>query len=347
MWQRYWHPSQPRARWKRFRERGGLSLSFGLLIFGALIIVPLTGRVAINRDFYEKTQKALHINDTTAFRPPPFLYENLATTAPVSGRLGGGRPGETTASEVEIFFVARFTNPPAPGAVLGTDQRGANVLWRLVHGTEVVILWGTVTALASVLLGLIWGIVMGWWNPPLFPGHHRPIAGWRRGVGWAVEKIFEFLDLFPRIILLLFLTAIAGITLVKFAFAVGVIIALQVAAGVRQHTVALRMSDTVLAAEELGLQPSRIVWVHIVWHRLRGFLLSQLAYAMGAFVLWEATIGYLGITNLENDTWGRLIKEAAFNQIPWMLWSGLACLMVATLGLIKLGDGIDRWKARR
>jgi peptide/nickel transport system permease protein len=344
MWQRYWHPSQPRARWKRFRERGGLGLSFGLLILGVLIVAPLTGRVAIDADFYRET---LHINDTTAFRPPPFLFEDSVATATVSGRLGGARPGGSATSEVEIFRVARYTNPPAPGAVLGTDQRGANVLWRLVHGTEVVILWGAVTALASVLFGLLWGIVMGWWNPPLFPGHHRPIAGWRRAVGLSIEKIFEFLDLFPRIILLLFLTAIAGITLEKFAFAVGVIIALQVAAGVRQHTATLHTSDTVLAAEELGLRPSRIVWVHIVWHRLRGFLLSQLAYAMGAFILWEATVGYLGITNLDNDTWGRLIKEAAFNQIPWMLWSGLACLMIATFGLFKLGDGIDRWKARR
>ena len=153
---------------------------------------------------------------------------------------------------------------------------------------------------------------------------------------------------FPRIILLLFLTAVAGIALIKFAYAVGVIIALQVAAGVRQQIITLRRSDTVLAAEELGLQPSRIVWVHIVWHRLRGFLLSQLAYAMGGFVLWEATIGYIGVTSVDHDTWGRLIKEAVVNQkIPWLLWSGLACLMIATLGLFKLGDGIDRWKARR
>ncbi len=344
MWQRFWHPSQPRAKWIRFRERGGLSLTFGLIVLGTLIVAPLIGRLVINKDFYKET---LHIDDTAAFRPPPFLYEKSEETAPTSGRLGGGRPGASASSEAEIFRVANYTNPPVAGAILGTDQRGANVFNRLIHGSEVVIFWGAITAIASVLGGLLWGIMMGWWNPPLFPGHHRPIAGWRRAVGWFLEKVFEFLDLFPRIILLLFLTAIAGITLTKFAFAVGVIIALQVAAGVRQSTISLRMTDTVLAAEELGLQPSRIVWVHIVWHRLRGFLLSQLAYAMGAFVLWEATVGYLGITSLENDTWGRLIKEAAFNQIPWMLWSGLACLMVATLGLFKLGDGIDRWKGRR
>jgi ABC-type dipeptide/oligopeptide/nickel transport system permease subunit len=347
MRQQFWHPTLPRARWIRFRERGGMGLVFGAVVLLLVTVTPIIGRLTISSDFYKDP---LHSNDVAKNRPPAFLHRGPAAGAtdirPGSSRLDRSRPGEEPGGPGENGYpLASCANEPWPGAFLGTDQRGVNVLWRLVHGTEIIIFWGIPTALCSLILGLLWGLLMGWWNPPLFPGYHHPVRGWRRAAGWLSEKIFEMFDLFPRIILLLFITAIGGISLFKFAIAVGAVITLQIAAGVRQHTVALRRSDRILAAEELGLPPARIVWVHTVWHHLRSFLLSQAAYAMGAFVLWEATTGYLGISEVGHNTWGEIIREGGVvAKIPWMLWSGLACIVITTLGFFKLGDGIDRWK---
>jgi peptide/nickel transport system permease protein len=351
MRQQFWHPRLPRARWKRFRERGGIGLVFGAVVLLSVIATPIIGRLTISDEFYKDP---LLSNMEARNRPPAFLHrepppDTTGRLRPGDERTDGGRLGEDPEGPGEDgYALASCTNEPWPGAFLGTDHQGVNVLWRLVHGTEIIIFWGIPTSLCSLILGLLWGLAMGWWNPPLFPGHHRPVGGWRRAIGWSAEKVFEMLDLFPRIILLLFITAIGGISLFKFAIAVGVVITLQIAAGVRQHTVTLRRSDRILAAEELGLPPARIVWVHTVWHHLRSFLLSQAAYAMGAFVLWEATTGYLGISEVGHNTWGEIIREGGVAYgVPWMLWPGLACIIFATLGFFKLGDGIDRWKGLR
>jgi ABC-type dipeptide/oligopeptide/nickel transport system permease subunit len=185
---------------------------------------------------------------------------------------------------------------------------------------------------------------MSWWSPPLFPGHHRIVAGWRWYIGRLASGLFELLDLFPRVILLLFVCTIGSITLGRFCLAVGLFIALQVASGVRQHANELRRTDTVASAEELGLSPVRIVWGHIVWNHLQGFVLSQYAFAIGAFVLWNATLGYLGFADPTHNSWGQIIHEGIRHTVPWMTWSASIVTVLVVLGLFRLSDGIERWK---
>jgi ABC-type dipeptide/oligopeptide/nickel transport system permease subunit len=328
-----------------------MSLAFGLLVVAALMILPILGRVLIPAEFYEDI---LQNREGYKFRPPS-LFRSDCTDGPacsaspqVLGPRHGrsGAAGSVTNDVPSSYQFASCSNLPLCRAILGTDQRGTNVLWRLIHGMEFVWMWGVPCAAFALMLGLLWGVAISWWHPPLFPGHHAAVGGWRAWLGGLLAGLFDLLDLFPRIMLLLLITTIHGITLLKFSVAVGVIVSLQVAAGVRQHFGALRRGESVAAAEELGLSPGRVVWAHIFWHHLRGFAGSQFAFAVGAFILWDATVGYLGYGDLRHNTWGQVIREGVGNaNIRWMVWSGSIVTVVSALGLFKLSDGIEKWKS--
>lgn len=320
------------------------SFGFGLLVALVLVLAPVVGRIAIPSKFYKRP---LDSNRRDAWFRPPSLFRSDAADSSLAGLVtrptAGGRIDESS-ERPDKYDWGKWSDLPLKGAILGTDHEGRNVLWRLIHGSEVVIIYGALSAVLGVAAGLLWGLAMSWWTPPLFPGNHRTLAGWRLGAGWVANRTFELLDLFPRVILLLFISTVGGITLERFCLGVGLLIALQMASGVRQHTNELRRSDPVASAEELGLSPARIVWGHIVWNHLQGFVLSQLAFAVGAFVLWNGTLGYLGYAMPGHNNWGQLINEGFNRIVPWMTWAGSVATVMVALGLFRLSDGIERWR---
>jgi peptide/nickel transport system permease protein len=341
----------PKARRNLFavRGQGTISLAAGLLVVAMLAILPIFGRILIAPGFY---QDILQTRDGFKFRPPSMFRDDCINgpagpnTAPPqkTGEEPKGRIPTTSTELEKSYDLASCSNLPLCGAILGTDWRGTRVDWRLIHGMEFVWMWGMPCAASALILGLLWGVAISWWSPPRFPGHHAVIGGWRSWLGRGLAGAFDLLDLFPRIMLLLLITTIHGITLFKFSLAVGIILTLQVAAGVRQRSGALRRSDTVAAAEELGLPPLRVVWKHIVWHHLRGYALSQFAFAIGAFVLWDATMGFLGYGTADHNTWGLIIREGVRHSVPWMIWPASVVTVVTALSLFKLSDGAEKWK---
>jgi peptide/nickel transport system permease protein len=348
MYRRFRSPAIQSQRLAFFRRSRTLSFWFGVLVVAALVITPVLGRFVIPAKFYRNPFETYRSD--VWFRPPSLFRADAADSSLTSANSLLPRTGrivdEAGDKPIDHYVVADWNNLPLKGAILGTTQCGANVMWRLIHGSEVVVIHGVLSAMLGLTAGLLWGLAMSWWSPPLFPGHHKVVTGWRWGIGRLAGSLFELLDLFPRIILLLFVSTIGGITLGRFCLAVGLLIALQVAAGVRQHSNELRRSDTVASAEELGLSPARIVWGHIVWNHLQGFVLSQYAFALGAFVLWDATLGYLGYTEPGHNSWGQIIQEGMRHMIPWMTWAASIVTVLAVLGLFRLSDGIERWKTR-
>jgi ABC-type dipeptide/oligopeptide/nickel transport system permease subunit len=142
-------------------------------------------------------------------------------------------------------------------------------------------------------------------------------CGYREGRwGRLVDHLAGVVDSFPVLLLLLLaVIAVEGLRIplslrgVSLMFLMGLISAPKLATLISARVRSLKESSFVEAAVALGLSPSRIIGLHILWLECRPLILAQAAYMMGQVILVEATLTYLNC-GFEDPTvsWGLLLR---------------------------------------
>jgi peptide/nickel transport system permease protein len=206
----------------------------------------------------------------------------------------------------------------APGTrhLLGTDELGRDVLARTLHGARVSVAAGLLASVLALALGAGLGATAGW-------------AGGAadRGVLFLVNVVQSL----PALVLV-----VAGASFLPPSFLVAaVLIALtgwtDTARIVRAEARRLREAPFVDAARAAGASAPRLVVVHVLPHALPPAL-ALLPYALGAAVLTEAALSFLGLGAPPPEaSWGRALAEAR-NLLPGAWW----CVLPPALGLFLL-----------
>lgn len=240
-------------------------------------------------------------------------------------------------------FVAPYTphhrsetdllSAPSTDHVLGTDQQGRDTLTLLLHGTRVAVLVGFGATLLSMIIGLPLGL----------------FSGWRGGaVDSALMGVTEVVFAFPGIllaILLVFITQQPSIANVMLALS---------ATGwagwarlVRGQVLQEREKDYVSLATTAGAGTPRILFVHLLPNIL-SVVLVQMSFAIGAAILAESSLSFLGLGPQDMASWGSLLSEGAalFVCSPYVAtFSGLAIFM-SVLSFNIIGDRLRDRVAR-
>jgi len=229
---------------------------------------------------------------------------------------------------------------------MGTDDRGRDLLARLLHGSRVVLFWSTLATIVAYTVGMIMGVTAGY-----------------RG-GWWDEIISFFGNVllsFPQIVLLLvILTAFGpnsniGIwmnstlgldkTIVSGALIIVAITfstAPQVARIVRGIVLDLKTRDYIAAAEVRGEGPLWIMLVELL-PNARGPLIVDACLRLGYVIITIALLGFLSLGLPPPDPdWGKMISDGrqwGYNGLNMMLWPALA-ISSLVLGLNLLADGL-------
>jgi peptide/nickel transport system permease protein len=220
----------------------------------------------------------------------------------------------------------------------GTDASGRDALSQLLWGARSALELSVIVVAISSAVGLMVGTIAGW-----FGG----------AVDEIVMRTVDVLMAFPGILLNIAIVATVarpGVPLTIAALcANGWVGYARVARG---QVLALRDRDYVAAAVALGASNRRIMLRHLV-PNLMGPAMVQMSFGLGAVIIVEASLSFLGIGPQLDYTWGAMLDQARnfLWNTEWVrvyaLVPGLAITWVV-LGANLLGDGLrDRLDPRQ
>ncbi len=220
---------------------------------------------------------------------------------------------------------------------LGTDSNGVDTLSQLLWGARSALEISVVVVAISALLGVAIGTAAGW-----FGGIVDELA----------MRVVDILMAFPGLLLNIAIVATVAhpglpVTIVALC-ANGWVGYARVARG---QVLALRERDFVTAAVALGASNRRVIARHLV-PNLVGPTLVQVTFGLGAVIVVEASLSFLGLGPQVGYTWGAMLEQgtsflwkAGFRT--YVLVPGIAITWVL-LAANLAGDGLrDRLDPRR
>jgi microcin C transport system permease protein len=227
-----------------------------------------------------------------------------------------------------INYFSREPNPAPPSRQnwLGTDDRGRDLLARLLYGFRLSVLFAVAVTVVCTLAGVVYGAIQGYF------------AGW---TDIAMERVVELWGAMPTLYLLIIFSAI-------FAPSVWLLIALisifgwmGIAAYVRAEFLKNRSLDYVRAARALGQRNRVIIFRHILPNCLTP-VITLIPFEMAGAIGALTSLDFLGLGVPEGTpSLGELLAQGKNNLDAW--WISLATftvLVVTLVLLILVGDAL-------
>ncbi len=185
-------------------------------------------------------------------------------------------------------------SPPTWRALFGTTNQGMDVFSQLLYGTRIAMLVGLLSAIGSVVLGTIVGLVAGYFG------------------GWIDEVLMRLTDVAFGIPFLPFAMVVISITHPTLGLVILLVVFFlwrTTAQVIRAQVLSLRARPFVWAARAAGAGHLRILLHHITPNVLP---LSFLYAAIGvqAGVMLEAALSFLGYGDPNAMSWGTMLNAA-------------------------------------
>src|SRR6266849_5690533 len=211
---------------------------------------------------------------------------------------------------------------------MGTDELGRDVLSRVIYGARISMMVGTCVVAASLLLGLIFGCIAGYY-------------------GGRIDRIFNVVIMnaflsFPGILLAIAFVAFLGPGLWNLILALSLGGWVGYARLVRAQVLATREKEFVEAARALGASDWRVIVRHILPNIIQPVIV-QAAIGMAGAILAEATMSFLGLgVPPPTASWGSMLNDGRahlFDAPHLVLFPALA-VMLAVLSFNFIGDAL-------
>ena len=198
--------------------------------------------------------------------------------------------------------------PAAPDApcgrlfLLGTDNLGRDVAARLVQGARIAFHVGTLTALIAIPLGVLLGLLGGY-----FGGKTDSL------VVWLCATVASM----PGLLFILAISLVVGQGLLGIYLGIGLTTWVGVCRTIRAEVMKHKNRAYVQAARVLGYSPARILFRHIL-PNVAHIILIQFSIRFPSAVGTEVFISFLGIGVQGEPSWGVMINNARLR-----LWQGV------------------------
>jgi oligopeptide transport system permease protein len=221
--------------------------------------------------------------------------------------------------------------PPSAAHWFGTDALGRDLLARVLVGGQASLAVGLVATVVSVLVGVSYGMVSGFYGGKLDEVLMR-----------FVDFLYGLPYMFLVILIMLLFSETARGQMLPVFVALGMVQWLTMARIVRGQVLALREREFVLAAELLGASDWRVLLRHVL-PNIAGVVIVYATLMVPSVIILESFLSFLGLG--VSLSWGQLVSDgiAVVNPVRsywWLLlWPGLF-LGLTLLSLNFLGDGL-------
>ena len=222
---------------------------------------------------------------------------------------------------------ATLIHPFDGGYLLGTDNLGRSMAWRIAAGTAISLFTGLAVTVLSLTVGMVLGAVAGY-----FGGVTDRLVSGLIDLTWG----------FPVILVAVIFVGMLEPGLTAVILAVSVVNWAGFARIVRAQVLSLKERAFVEAARALGVPDWKIVGRHLIPNML-GTTLVMASYYVAVTVIAEAGLSFIGLgAQPPTPSLGQMISVGRgflYND-PWaaILPGGAIALIV--LGLNTLGDGL-------
>lgn len=223
--------------------------------------------------------------------------------------------------------VESYPAKPSQDNLLGTDDRGRDVLSRLLYGFRYSIAYAMLVWAVSVCLAITLGGMMGY------------AGGWVDLVG---QRLTEILNTIPYLFLLIILVSIFQPSLWILVILTSLFGWMSLAAYVRGEFLKNRKMDFVEAARAQGVGHVRILSRHILPNSLVPVITFS-PFIIANHIYGLAALDYLGFgLPPPTPSWGEMLQQAyKYFTVAWWLAVYPSLALFATLVLFSLvGDGV-------
>jgi len=221
------------------------------------------------------------------------------------------------------------SSPPSfeSGHWLGTDSVGRDILVRTLAGGRISLLVGIVATIVSLLIGVSYGAIAGYFGGAL---------------DRIMMRLVDIIYALPFMFFVIMLMVVFGRHIVLIFVAIGAVNWLDMARIVRGQTLSLRNTEYVEAARACGVGDWAIIRRHIT-PNLMGVVIVYMTLTIPQIILLESFLSFLGLGVQEPmSSWGALVADGAqdMESAPWTLIAPSVFLAVTLYCFNFIGDGL-------
>jgi microcin C transport system permease protein len=225
-------------------------------------------------------------------------------------------------------------SPPTTDNLLGTDDRGRDVLARIIYGFRLSVLFGLALTAMGTVAGIIAGAVQGFLGGRVDLVFQRFIEIW--GAMPELYLLIIFASIFQPSVLLLFLL------LSLFSW-------MGLSDYVRAEFLRGRNMEYVKAAKALGVGSMTIMWRHLLPNSMTP-VITFLPFRVSAAILALTSLDFLGLgVPPSTPSLGELLAQGKANIDAWWLsLSSFSVLVLTLVLLIFIGEALrDTYDPRK
>lgn len=220
--------------------------------------------------------------------------------------------------------VETYPSPPSKQNIFGTDDRGRDVLARLLYGFRASILYAMGVWFVSYVIGVFLGSMMGYY------GKWFDLLGMR---------LIEIMDSIPTLLLLITITSIYTPNIVLLVIITSLFDWTSIATYVRAEFLSLKNREFVEGAKLIGSNNFRIIIKHILPNALIPIVTFS-PFKIASSILVLANMDYLGFgLQAPTPSWGELVYQSQkyITVAEWLVWWPSLFLVLTLLSLVSMG----------
>jgi microcin C transport system permease protein len=216
-------------------------------------------------------------------------------------------------------FVETYPAPPSRLNLMGTDDRGRDVLTRLLYGFRYTLIYAVGVWFLTYLIGCAAGALMGY------------VGGKVDLFGMRLIEIFESIPSFFILITIISIFTPNMLLLVIFSVFFNWT---YISHYMRGQFLSLRKREYVEASRAIGASNMRVIMKHIMPNALTP-IITLSPFAIAANISGLSVLDYLGLgLRPPIPSWGELLGQGQnyFSTADWLVWyPSLALVLTMTL----------------
>jgi peptide/nickel transport system permease protein len=314
--------------WRQFRRNRLAIVGLVVVIFLFLVAI-FAGLLANDRPLFMRYQGKVYFPAIREY--PEFIHADFKELARSLEAPDWAWFPPVPYSYTEYNF-DEVLEKPSSRHWLGTDDRGRDVLARVIHGSRISLSVGFVAVGIYMFIGIIIGAMAGYYGGK---------------VDIVISRIIEIMMCFPGFIFIISLVAFLEPSIYNIMIAIGLIGWTDVARLVRGEFLKIRNREYVEATRALGARDWRTIFRHILPNALAPALVVA-TFGIAAAILYESALSFLGFgVQPPTPSWGDILSQSrSYYDFAWWLtiFPGVAIFITVTaFNLVNEGlrDAID------